>query len=1137
MRKVGGKAILLTLLILSSILLTIVSSENKNLAYNLQYTNEVSSQTGIVDVQSWQINDNWMYEGYLDVGNFITSSGVSTDIEYLSGTLEKTVTEIYISEIDNHSSITYKLESIGNYEANNVNLDGQNGDITVDMLTTEIIRASDMAVVSQSAIVEIVFCYYVFFWCIDIDVAELNVTNSYSPALEGLDFPLSVGETWSVNYHQETEYSGESNYVDIPDDTNDENSTSWSVVSQGYSGVSYTGCSQSYNITTYNSDGEVSGYRWYCPAIKGDIKSSFTESIGFNAVHELTTYQPSTRANVIEIDIQYPLSPLDTEIFAWINVTNQGSPIANQTMDFRYEIEDEIRQIITDENGTCYLEFSTGNSTDDSISNSDFASHGIISWISNQNVIGVSSLSMDLDVHEVDLVTRNEGVTVERTRDNNTITLDSSIGFNAISGDYLVFSVPVLNRGLINSPPTELRVDSPDGNTAFTYVPSLSSLEESRVEINWTVPENQIFGSTHLEFLVDPDENISEDGNKSNNQGLFSVYIGALPTAVLSLPNMINTLEEVVISGLSSVDHDGGDYVCEFDIETTGGGLDTILEDDCELEWTWGDDGNFSIYLTIIDEESDQSSTVASIIVLNRPPEIVLVANYDTIPVLSEVTFEITERNDPDTQTPNSPVDILWNNTSCKEGQIGVKCTVTAVAEGDFSIGVSATDDDGETVFATYAVEVTNIAPYNGQIEVYTGAQKITPDNRGVFTADEGEKLTIRAWASDSINDIDSLQFSWSPDAENNPEIIHQKQGSESFINHTYNYSGLQLATLQIVDDDGAPLIFDNGEEILIIPIEIINLNPSIVSLNQRLPVEEGEELLFDIGVSDTDNDISDLYSCFDINPLLDSDSSGLANDDCDYNSNYLAYTWDDVSIAPEYIIFHVSDDDGASASIEIEIDVRNVRPAAVASIDEINPVQGDIISLSANGTVDSEYDIENMIYHWDTDVSVDSDNDGDPSNDVDIQGRWVQVIYDTEGKKNVKLTVYDESESNSVYMVVNVAKSPFDFTTSIKQNSASILLIILIALAGTILTLRNKENKESDAREEESAVSIDQIFDNLDDEIEKNKRKLKRKIEEENKEIISESLSVINLEESEKDKMTINEVLSEEDIEALFEE
>ena len=1136
MRGAGGKAILLSFLLFSSISVTILNMDNHSLENNLQYETGTSSGSAIIDVQSWQINDNWMYDGYLDVGDFIASSGVSTNIESLYGTLEKTVTEIYISEIDNRSSLTYKLESVGTYGANNVNLDGQNGDITVEMLTIEIIRASDMAVFSQSATVDIDFCADVLWFCIDIDVAELNVTNSYSPALEGLDFPLSVGETWSVNYHQETEYSGASNYVDIPEDTNDENSSSWSVVSQGYSGVSYTGCSQSYNITTYNSDGEVSGYRWYCPAIKGDIKSSFTESIGFNAVHELTTYQPSNRANVIEIDIQYPLSPLDTEISAWINVTNQGFPIANQTMEFRYEIEDEIRQIVTDENGTCHLEFSTGNSTDDSISNSDFASHGIISWISNQNVIGVSSLSMDLDIHEVDLVTRNEGVTVERTRGNNTITLDSSIGFNAISGDHLVFSVPVLNRGLIDSPPTELRVDSPDGNTAFTYVPSLSSLEESRVEINWTVPENQIFGSTHLEFLVDPDENISEDGNKSNNQGIFSVYIGALPTAMLSLPSVINTLDEVVISGLSSVDPDGGNYVCEFDIETIGGGFNTILEDDCELEWSWNDDGNFSIYLTIIDEESDQSSTIASIIVLNRPPEIILASNYDSIPVLSEVTFEITERNDPDTQTPNSPVDILWNNTSCKEGQIGLKCTVNVVSEGEFSIGVSATDDDGETVFATYAIEVTNIAPYNGQIEVYTGTQKITPDNRGVFTADEGEILTVRAWASDSINDIDSLQFSWSPDAENNPEIIHRKQGSESFINHTYNYSGLQLATLQIVDNDGAPLIFDNGEEILIIPIEILNINPSIVSLNQRLPVEEGEELLFEIGVFDSFNDIADLYSCFDIDPLLDSDSSGQTNDDCDYNSNYLSYTWEDASTVPEYIIFHVTDDDGATASIEIEIDVRNVRPTPVATTDEINPVQGGIISLSANGTVDSEYDIENMIYHWDIDISVDSDNDGDPSNDIDMQGRWVQVIYETEGKKNVKLTVYDESESNSVYMVVNVAKSPFDFTTSVKQNSASILLIILIATTGTIIILRNKENKESDAREK-STVSIDQLFDESNNELEKEKIMSENKIEKGSIEIITETSSVINLEEPEKDKMTINEILSEEDIEALFEE
>jgi len=1130
------KAILLSLLFFSPIVTIILSDAEYILDEKLQYNTETDSGTGVIDVQSWQINDNWMYDGYLDVGDFITSSGVSTNIESLYGTLEKTVTEIYTSEIDNISSITYKLESIGSYSADNVNLNGQNGDIAVEMTTTEIIRASDMAVTSQSAIVDIDFCGDILWFCVDIDVAELNVTNSYSPALEGLDFPLSVGENWESDYHQETEYSGESNYVDIPEDSEDDNSSSWSVVSQGFSGVSYTGCSQSYNITTYNSDGEESGYRWYCPAIKGDVKSSFMESIGFVAVHELTAYQPSTRSKVIEIDIEYPLSPINTNISALITVTNQGSPVANQTMEFRYEIEDDVRQIITDENGTCHLEFNTGNTSDSSDSDSDFASHGLISWIPDQNIIGVLSLSMDLNVHEVDLVARNQGVTVERTRDNNTITLDSSVGFNAISGDSLVFSVPVVNKGLISSPPTQLRVDSPDGNTAFTYVPSLNSLEESRVEINWTVPEFQPYGLAYLEFLIDPEEIISEDGNKSNNQGLFSLYIGALPTAILSSPNEINTLEEVVISGLSSVEPDGGDFICEFEVETVGGGFNNILEEDCELEWSWNDDGNYSISLIITDEESDQSTTQTSIIVLNRPPEITLESNYESIPVLSEVTFEIAERIDLDTQNPNSPVDILWNNTSCKEGQIGLKCTITPNSEGEFVIGVSATDDDGETVFASKTIEVSNIAPYDGEIEVFLGTQKLIPDNRGVFAAKEGEILTIRGWASDSVNDIDDLRFSWMPDAENNPNIIYYHEGSESVINHTYNYTGLQLATLQVVDNDNATLIFDNGEEMLIIPIEISNIQPSIVTLNQRLPVGEGEKLIFDVGISDSLNDIESLHSCFDIDPLTDSDESGLTDDDCDYNSNYMEYTWEDSNAAPEFIIFHVTDDDGASASIEIEIDVRNVRPTAVATADEEKPVQGNIISLSANGTIDSQFDIENMIYHWDIDISIDSDNDGDPANDVDKEGRWVQVIYDTEGKKNIKLTVYDESESNSVYMVVDVAKSPFDIKTTFKQNSASILLIVLVCGTGLVLAQRYRENRELESKDEEGIMSIDQLFDRTDGKITQEKE-IKNESRKEIEDFTSSPSKGIDYDVLEEDKMPINNILSEEDIEALFEE
>ena len=108
------------------------------------------------------------------------------------------------------------------------------------MVTTEIIRVSDLSTFSQEAEVNVYFWPSVFGTCVDWSwlnqtIGILSVENSYYPPLENYDFPISVGETWQMEYAQETEYSGSSNYVDIPDDTNDSNSTSWSVISQGSS--------------------------------------------------------------------------------------------------------------------------------------------------------------------------------------------------------------------------------------------------------------------------------------------------------------------------------------------------------------------------------------------------------------------------------------------------------------------------------------------------------------------------------------------------------------------------------------------------------------------------------------------------------------------------------------------------------------------------------------------------------------------------------------------------------------------------------------------------------------------------------------------------------------------------------------
>ena len=79
----------------------------------------VSGRTvSTVDVADWRINDNWMYDGYLDVADFVADSGVESNVESLEGTLDRTVEDIYVTDIDGISTLVYEVVSVGSYETN-----------------------------------------------------------------------------------------------------------------------------------------------------------------------------------------------------------------------------------------------------------------------------------------------------------------------------------------------------------------------------------------------------------------------------------------------------------------------------------------------------------------------------------------------------------------------------------------------------------------------------------------------------------------------------------------------------------------------------------------------------------------------------------------------------------------------------------------------------------------------------------------------------------------------------------------------------------------------------------------------------------------------------------------------------------
>ena len=134
-----------------------------------------------------------------------------------------------------------------------------------------------------------------------------------------------------------------------------------------------------------------------------------TIDIGATIDFRLNQYNPVARVHEIDVDLAFPAWPLDADLGVWINVTNSnGQPVANQDVEFRYEVDQDIRTVTTAANGSAYVEFDTGNSLDPSPTGDDYASHGVIAWIPSTEEIGVTTITLDENLVEIDLVAVSE---------------------------------------------------------------------------------------------------------------------------------------------------------------------------------------------------------------------------------------------------------------------------------------------------------------------------------------------------------------------------------------------------------------------------------------------------------------------------------------------------------------------------------------------------------------------------------------------------------------------------------------------------------------------------------------------------------------------------------------------------------
>ena len=992
-----------------------------------------------IDAPTWRVNDRWVYSGELDVYDFIADSGVSTNVNTLTGTLDVQVESINLVDVGGIQTLAYIVAGAGDYRADNIQLEGQNGDVVVEMDTTSVIRVSDMAVISQTATIDIEFdpAFGWICWLISCDIASITASNEYWPPLERHDFPLSVGDTWVNNYTLNTTYSGSSSYVTIPQSTSDQVETTSTVVQAGYPGVSQSGCSVSYNVTATDVNGSLVGYGWHCDSMKNDVITLNEVTLGLMARHEIDYSTLSPRPYVIDVEPMYPLAPFDFTSPIWVNVSDaNGAPTANQLIEFRYDPTGEVQTITTESNGSAFTTLNYGSQGDESLVDGEHGSHGIVARIVNTDHMGISTITLDPDIYEVDLKLDPSSISIQRNRSGEIQSITAP--FNAVPGDLMTMTVPIINEGLRPSLGGTLTSQASQGVIGALSFPPLSSMESHTAQFQWLVPETT--GTELISFTIDTN---SPDANPSNDITEAFIYVGRLPFADIDLPDNQLTLSQVVIDATSSFDPDGGTVACKMEIEAPDGEYQSL--NGCQQTQSWSNDGTYEILLTVTDEEGDKAELSTQIDIMNRPPDISINQSIQPIVIGEQVTLTLASYGDLDTTTPSSPVSILWNET-CMEGRITTSCTFYPNSEGAYRASVTATDDDGHSTEANATISVLNAAPELTHLHVWMGPNRLSADSRGLFTVNEGEVLRFTAKVEDTAGDIPSLMAIWRPDADSIPSLLIEDYGPDFEIEHTFTKSGFHLLAFEAFDND------DASTGVTTVPVEVINTPPTIDPISPPLPVFEDSPIQIPVNIRDTQSDLETMSICWDLDTSSDSSGSGLMDDDCDYEGSTFEYTWGESSLSPSSILLHVTDDDGSMASVQIPLTIKNKPPTALGEASSTELMEGDQVILTAIGSTDTPSDVPYLNFAWDLDTNTDSDGDGNPANDRDMIGYSVQTNFVKDGSRNIRLMVNDGTETSTFDIEIRVDPAPQPMGVVIVSVG-----VLLAALLGAAMILRRR--------------------------------------------------------------------------------
>ena len=1043
--------------------------------------NRTQQGSNTVDVPTYRINDKWVYETQFDVAQLLAQANVSASLNTLTGDTSNTVTDIvYATDENGGTVLAYEIEISGSFSSGNsgATLEGVTGRLEIDYEGVDLLRARDLAIMNSEFTLEVVFAPFNLGF-LSQTLGIVTFDNTYTPAKERHDFPLRNGDQWYMEFNASTEVTGTSDYFD-PSDFDQEvaENNSWQVIKtgapqEGQQTPQYTGCSDSYKIAEWNETGVNAGFNWYCPAVRGSVWNRISNPAGFTIDWLLKTYNPADSNNVaagsspggrntvLEAYTAYSATlpnSIEQISISYSTVGSPSIPMKNTNLQLRYEIGGTILNPTTDNNGQVTVSLNVSDEVDDTPSSDDHTSNGVVVYDPIGKIVGATTVVEDLNVVGVDLVAQASSVIVERTRSGVTSTLSASIGFNALPGDLLSFSLPAQNRGVLSAPATVMEVENPDGTTIRANMEAIQPYAEERVLVNWSVPANMTIGLASLNFTVDPDLNVTEDANRSNNRASLSVFIGRAPTASLVVDEGKYTFENITLNASGSFDEDGGDVDCRFEIESRAGLIDVIEAPDCTTHWNWSNSGSWEVKVLVTDEELDTDEILIEVVVLNRAPTFQL-SFATSVDVEQPITVEAVNVVDIDTSSPpGQQVSISWPGLDCAEGLTQPRCTFTPMFEGPLNITAVATDDDGATTTLFGEIDVLNIAPTLSPPQLWKGGQEVLPDENGTWHVYEDEVVLLRANAQDSANDQGTLLVEWHPSVDDQNWTV-TSIGILSSEAVSWTDSGLHTVNVRAIDADGA------ASSTLEAFVRVHNVAPTIAwegSLVSQsiISVAEDDQLLnLSVSVTDSESDLAGLVVCWDYDATVDLNRDGQADNDCEATGLWATPTWS--TQGPRTVTVTVTDDDGESAKETKNISVRNMPPLAIISELSVleGLVEGDNLTLSGSNSIETEGDRTSLAFVWDS-SHLDSDLDGEKTGDVDFTGANWTVENLPAGTWTITLTVTDDNgEFHQSEITVVVAPAPVEgivesITEALGGTMTAVIGLLGIVIVGLVIFL-----------------------------------------------------------------------------------